>query len=224
MSYTNKHKYHFIHPDSDKHNDHSHGPRANLMTDDAIIFTFNYPLIIALSEISKIPMRQIRQAYMEELIGRHDMIKNSTISEILNHGFVEDYNRISDVMASIYKSDVTKSRCHGLFSWILGSNDTISDNFFVVDTGYDDFDDTNTLISIDGQKQLPYWKSMQCNNLRGVTVDKMFGPNIDDDDIDMVKIYEPNACRNMKWKVRYICYIAFRYSDIFYISILFLYR
>lgn len=196
----NKYKYHFIHPGSEKQDDHDHDDRINLLSDDVSIFTFNYPLVIALKEISRMPLRQIKQAYMGELSRKHDIIKNISIQELLSVGFVEDYDSISDVIESIYKSEVTKSRCHGLFSWIFGANDSISDHFFVIDTGYDDFDDTNTLISVDNAKQLPYWKSMQCNSLRGVTVDKMFGPPIDDD-IDLIKIYEPPACRVMKWKV-----------------------
>ena len=198
----NKYKYHFIHPDSTKHEEHSHGPRANLIhADDAMIYMFNYPLVIALNEVSKIPLRQIKSAYMTELYGKYDLIKNITVSDLVTRGFSEDYNRINDVIANIYKSEVTKSRCNGLFSWIFASNDSVSDNVFVVDTGYDDFDDTNTLISVDGNKQLPYWKSMSCNNLRDTMIDKMFGPNIDDDDIEIYKIYEPTACRVMKWKV-----------------------
>ena len=168
-------------------------------TEDQEIITINAPLVFIVNHLNSLPpdspiRTMIRNEIYSVLEGQGLFIPIK-VGELLSKGYPGNlFNKFGNTYP---EAAVEKTK--GLFSWMMGRNDTAGIEFTVW-TGQDDFDHYNTIYRYDHKRDLEYWKTEECRALRHVTTDKMFGPEIDTDDFKHMRIFEESACRVFKWK------------------------
>ncbi|KAI1286638.1 Scavenger receptor class B member 1 [Halotydeus destructor] len=163
--------------------------------EDVLITTINIPLVTALQKFRD--NDQLLQALIAliKVTGFETMFVTKTAKQLVFEGYRDTLVAGGNLLPDTEKYD------NGQFAIYKNHNNTLGPRV-VVYTGKHDIDKINTVIALDGRKQLKNWDHASCSSLDGAVEDYTVHPPVDDDEVKVMKLLFLPACRVFSYSLK----------------------